>query len=163
MGAQVDVLASCDAFCAVVGQATRWDVRGAWAGSAFRSHPHGLIVDGIKFTDDHHVDRTCSIAITDGPGWSRDYCKNPTANGNPHPQPVDGVSIVVWRNGRWIKEEYRLALEQKVRAILNDAEAQIATGKTLHEALQARQRQEREAGFRSAEAAALARVKGVRS
>lgn len=154
----VDVLASSEAFCAIVGQATRWDVRGAWHGSAFRNHPHGLIVDGIKFTDHHHVDRACSIEITDGDGWSRDFCRDPAAQGNPHPQPIAGQAICVWRNGRWVKEEYRVALEAKVLAILADASAQLVTARNVYEQTQQRKREAQQARYAAAESAALARA-----
>ena len=56
-----------------------------------------------------YIPGTPVAATADGTGWSRDYCRNPAAYGNPHPQPIGGDAICIWRNGRWVSEEFRAA------------------------------------------------------
>lgn len=100
-------------------------VPGAWSGSAFRNHPCGIIRGTIKFTNAWHTSKSCSICITDGTGWSRTYCTNSSAHGDPHPRPIDGESLCVWSDGHWKSEEFRVVLEAKVIAILRDAREYI--------------------------------------
>lgn len=112
-------------FNSILNEARLSGVRGAWSGSAFRSHPCGIVRGNIKLTNYWHVDDICSICITDGDGWSMDICRESCAHGNPHPQPINGRSISVWSNGRWQGDEYRGALETTVLAILRSAHEHI--------------------------------------
>lgn len=82
-----------------------------------------------KMTNDWHVDDTCSIKITDGEGWSDDYCRDSLAHGNPHPQPVNGKAFTVWASSRWQTDELRERIEPAVLDILCEAIARIAESK----------------------------------
>ena len=126
-GGGVDYLATAEAFCNLVARARTAKFPGHWSGSAFRHHPCGVIEGLMKLTNEWHVDDYCSIAITDGEGWSRDYCTDSFSRcGNPCPQPINGSEVVVWRNGRWVNDRFRQALEPKARDLLGRMEAHVA-------------------------------------
>lgn len=112
-------LASPAEFCALMAQARKFKFPGWWDGSAFRSHPVGIISGTIKMTNFWHVDHMCSITITDGDGWNRSVCQDSCAYGDPHPRPVSGREIVVWDNGSWASAGTQAALEPKVLEILS--------------------------------------------
>lgn len=118
-------LASSESMCNLLAQCRQYRVPGWWDGSAFRSHPVGLIVGAIKLTNYWHVDNLCTIEITDGAGWSRDVCRDSRAYGNPHPQPIDGKSVQAWRCGSFGSPEIREALTPRLLEILTAAAAHI--------------------------------------
>ena len=112
-------LTSSAAFCNLMAQARQYKFPGWWDGSAFRSHPVGIISGTIKMTNFWHVDDMCSIAITNGDGWNRSACQGSRAYGDPHPRPNSGREIVVWDNGSWASVGTQAALEPKVLEILS--------------------------------------------
>jgi hypothetical protein len=79
-------------------------------------------------TNAWHCDDFCDISITDGTGWSDDYCRQSAAWGDPHPKPIGGKSIVVWSSGQWLPV-FEDVLRGRVLSILNDAIATIAINK----------------------------------
>lgn len=132
-------------FCNLLAQARQYKAPGWWQGSAFRSHPCGLVVDTIKFTNCWHVDDLCDIAITDGSGWdTRGVCRDSFAHGDPHPKPIEGGALQVWRCGRWADPLYEEQLRARVLAILT------ATAEHVEQA------QQREMEAQEAERAAAA-------
>lgn len=113
-------LTSPEEFCTLMAQARNFKFPGWWDGSAFRSHPVGIISGTIKMTNFWHVNDLCQIEITDGDGWNRSVCQDSCAYGDPHPRPVNGREIVVWNNGSWRDAGTQAALEPKVLKILSD-------------------------------------------
>lgn len=119
-----DALLSPSVMCNLLNAARCARFPGYWEGSAFRSHPCGIISGVIKFTNDWHCDDYCSIAITDGE-WSRDFCRDSRAYGDPHPRATNGNAVSVWsgcgKSARWASEEMRAKLESKLLAVLTSA------------------------------------------
>lgn len=116
-------------FCRILAEARSAKVRGSWEGSAFRSHPCGLIVGNMKLTNYWNVNDYCSIVLGTTDKWRMGQ-NNPACGGDPHPHPIDGAEVRVWYSGRWESEEFRTALEGKVVAILNRALVEIAARKS---------------------------------
>lgn len=114
-------------FCNLLAQARQYKAPGWWDGSAFRSHPCGLVIDTIKLTNHWHVDNLCTIEITDGAGWdAQGVCQDSFAHGSPHPQPIEGGSLTVWRCARWADPQYEEALKTRLLAILTAAAEHVA-------------------------------------
>lgn len=108
-------------FCEILNSARVHKFPGYWEGSAFRDHPCGIIKETIKLTNNWSTYDYCSVQITDGSGWSDDYCRKSCAHGNPHPKPIDGTAICVWRNGDWVNDEFKERLEPIILNILNQS------------------------------------------
>lgn len=126
-------------FCNLLAQARQYKAPGWWEGSAFRRHPCGLVADTIKLTNHWHVDDLCDICITDGAGWDvRNVCRDSFSHSDPHPQPIEGGSLQVWRCGRWADAQYEQALRPKLLEILTAAATHV-------EAAEGRERQREEA------------------
>lgn len=123
-------------FCRILARARSANIPGSWEGSAYRSHPCGLIAGNIRLDNHWHVDDVSTIYIATTDKW-RAGCQDSFANGDPFPKPVDGELIQVWYSGRWKSEAYREALEGKVVAILNRALAQIAAVESWSAAIEA--------------------------
>lgn len=120
-------LAGPRAFCDLLAAARRRRVPGWWEGSAYRSHPCGLVVDTILFTNFWHVDNISSIEITDGLGWDvAGVHKAPRFHGDPHPKPIEGGALRVWWCGRWSDAQYEEALRPRVLEILTSVAEQVA-------------------------------------
>lgn len=116
-------------FCNILADARSAKVPGWWDGSAFRSHPCGLIVGNMKLTNHWNVNDYCSIVLGTTNKWYMGK-NDPFCHGDPHPHPIDGAEVRVWYSGRWESEEFRAALEDKVVAILNRALVEIAARKS---------------------------------
>ena len=116
-------------FCNVLADARSANVRGSWEGSAYRSHPCGLIVGNMKLTNYWNVNDYCSIVLGTTDKWRMGQ-NEPACHGDPHPHPIDGEEVRVWYSGRWESEEFRAALEDKVVAILNRALADVAAAQS---------------------------------
>jgi hypothetical protein len=123
-------------FCDVLARARSAKVRGWWDGSAFRNHPCGLLVGNIRLANHWHVDNACSIVISTSDKW-RLGSDDSFGYGDPFPKPIDGEVVSVWYSGRWVSEEYRAALEEKVVAILNRALADSAAADSWKAAIEA--------------------------
>lgn len=154
-------LKSQSAFCKLLAEARQLGFSKCWSGSAYRSHPCGIIDGTIKMTNHWHVDDDCTIAITDGDGWSLDICRDSFANGNPHPQPIKGTAIAVWSCGRWKSPEYEQALKERVLSILVAAAEHIDRVQAAKAEKAAKEAEERRQQFKAAEAAALAKAAGA--
>lgn len=122
------------AFCQLLAEARQYQVPGWWDGSAFRSHPCGLVEGTVKLTNHWHVDNLATIYITDGEGWDLDVCKDSRAHGNPDPQPIKGKPFQVWYCGKWVNDMVRLQVEPRALAILSRAAEQIAQAKAKAQA-----------------------------
>jgi len=120
-------------FCNLLADARRYEFPGWWHGSAYCSHPVGVIEGTIKLTNYWTVGDSCSIHITDGDGWNRNVAMNPRYDGNPHPQPINGSSIEVWRSGEWVNETFTAKLEQRVLDILTRLAEHVKTAKQREE------------------------------
>lgn len=112
-------------FCHVLAGARYAHVRGSWEGSAFRSHPCGLLVGNMRLANHWHVDNYCDIVLGTTDKWRLGQ-QDSLSYGDPFPHPIDGEEIVVWRNGRWQSDELREKLEDRVVAILNRTLADTA-------------------------------------
>ena len=112
-------------FCQLLAQCREFKVPGWWDGSAYRCHPVGLIVGAFKFTNHWHVDQLCTIEITDGSGWDRNVCQDSFAHSSPHPKPVGGSAVQVWRCGDWSAAEFAESLTSTVLEILTAAAEHI--------------------------------------
>jgi hypothetical protein len=126
-------------FCQILARARSARVRGSWNGSAFRSHPCGLLVGNIKLANHWHVDDYCTITIGTIDKWKAG-CDDSFSHGDPFPRPIDGKEIIVWANGRWQKDEFRASLESKVVSILNRALADVAAVESWNGAIEAHSR-----------------------
>lgn len=157
-------IANSTACCDLLALARMYKAPGWWEGSAFRSHPCGLVVDTIKLTNHWHVDDLCTIYITDGAGWdTRNVCRDSFAHGDPHPRAIEGRALQVWRCGRWTDPAYEQALRPRLLEILTAAarhieEAEAARRSREEEAAAARERQ-----FQSSMQAAIAKATGSAS
>ena len=114
-------LKSSQAMCELLAQCRQYRVAGWWDGSAFRSHPVGLISGAIKLTNHWHVDNLCTIEITDGAGWDRAVCQDSRAYGNPHPKPINGKAVQAWRCGSFESPEIAEALTSRLLELLTAA------------------------------------------
>lgn len=109
-------LSSSSAFCDLIAAARANKFPGHWSGSAYRSHPCGVIDGNLNLHNAWHVADYCGITVaTDG--WRLDQCQNPRVYGNPYPSSI-GASATIWRNGRWQDESYRQAFERRVWELL---------------------------------------------
>lgn len=118
-------LMNSQAMCDLLAACRTHRVPGWWDGSAFRSHPVGLIVGVVKLTNHWHVDHLCTIDITDGTGWDRNVCQDSCAHGNPHPRQMGGGAVQVWRCGAWASPDLEAALRPRLMQILTDAAEHI--------------------------------------
>lgn len=113
-------------FCRLTAEARIYKAAHVWSGSAFRSHPVGLVVGTIKLTNHWHVDNLCTIEITDGSGWDvLSICNDSFAHGDPHPSPIEGHALKVWRCGEWANAQYEQTLQPKLLEILTAAAEHI--------------------------------------
>lgn len=162
MADKVDVLSSASAFCDLLAAARFAKFPGHWSGSAYRRHPCGVIEGAVKLTNEWNTNNYCSIEITDGPGWSRDYGNDSFGQRDPHPAPLQGNAVVVWSDGRWKSEAFRSALEPQMQALVLRMQSHVAeaAAKRDAEALEAnrvaRERRESIAAAALANVAALA-------
>ena len=75
------------------------------SGSAYRAVRLCYFKDGILLVDYYHVDDSCSIFICSDPNTKiKAGCQSSCANDNAMPRPENGELIVVWQNGRWVKQ-----------------------------------------------------------
>jgi len=152
-----------DVMCDLLADCRTHGVPGWWDGSAFRSHPVGLIVGTIKFTNQWRTDNGCDIQITDGDGWDLRVCQDSWGGGSPHPKPINGSAVTVWERGSWRSDEFREALQARVLEILTSAAEHIETArqekKRAAEAKAARAKEEADAAAR--QALSLARGEGA--
>jgi hypothetical protein len=147
-------LSSSHEFCNLLAKARQYKAPGYWEGSAFRSHPCGLIVGTIKLTNFWHTDNLCSIEITDGAGWNvKDICREPCANGDPHPRAIEGTALKVWRTGQWTDAVYEEQLRTRILAILTSAAEHIEKAEAAE-----RQRSEKDAAERRVRAEEVRRA-----
>lgn len=116
-------------FCGVLARARSARVRGWWDGSAYQSHPCGLLVGNMKLTNYWNVNDYCSVVIATTDKW-RLGMNNPAVRGDPHPHPIDGSEVRVWSDGRWASEEFREKLEGRVVTILNRALSDAAAAES---------------------------------
>lgn len=151
-------LASPAEFCALMAQAREFKFPGWWDGSAFRSHPVGIISGTIKMTNFWHVDDLCQIEITDGDGWDRSVCQDSRAHGDPHPRPVSGREIVVWDNGSWASAGTQAALEPKVLEVLSVLALHVQEAKAARDVEAARRHASSIEAQRQAEQTAIAKA-----
>lgn len=155
-------LSNPNVMCSILSEARTYRFPGYWNGSAFRSHPCGIIVGTIKLTNDWHCDDYCSITITDGEGWRSDYCRESCAHGDPHPRPIGGTEIQVWsgcgRSGQWTSEAARVRMEDKIVEILTGAAEFIAAAKTEQEERGRREAETRRVAQANQLNAALAKI-----
>lgn len=148
-------------FCNLLSQARQYRARGWWDGSAFRRHPCGLVVDTIKLTNHWHVDDLCDITVTDGAGWdTRSVCQDSFAHGDPHPRPVEGGALQVWRCGRWADPLYEEQLKTRLLAILTAAAEHVQQAQEREHAEQEAARAEALVKHQQLAAAALAKATG---
>jgi hypothetical protein len=151
-------LKSPSLFCNLLSDARSARFPGYWSGSAFRSHPCGVIEGTIKMTNHWRTDNSCDIAITDGEGWSRDYSTDSFGHGSPHPQAIGGKAYRVWDHGRWLNDEAKATLEQRVTDLLTRMAEHVANVRAKKEAEDRRQAEERRVAHESGMAAALAKA-----
>lgn len=154
-------LTNSAAMCQLLAQCREYRVPGWWDGSAFRSHPVGLIVGTIKFTNYWHCDDLCGIELTDGAEWDRNVCQDSFAHGSPHPKPVSGTAIRVWRCGAWDKPDFEQALKARALEILTAAAEHIERAAAARAAAEEIKRAEQSAAREAAEARALQAVTGA--
>lgn len=160
MSAPVDVLASASAFCDLVAASRATKFPGYWEGSAYRRHPCGVIQGAVKLTNEWTTSNGCEIAITDGDGWSSNFCRDSFANGNPHPKPLSGSEVIVWRSGRWASDEFRAALEPTLVELVERMQAHVSAAKAAADAARDSDLEASRMRRREIERAALARVQG---
>jgi hypothetical protein len=148
-------------FCSLLSQARQHRASGWWEGSAFRRHPCGLVVDTIKLTNHWHVDALCDIAVTDGAGWdTRGVCLDSFAHGDPHPRPIEGGALHVWRCGQWADPLYEKQLKTRLLAILTAAAEHVEQAQERERAEHESARAEAAVKHRQLAAAALAKATG---
>lgn len=146
-------------FCNLLYQARQYRASGWWDGSAFRRHPCGLIVDTIKLTNHWHVDDLCTIEITDGAGWNRNVCQDSFAHGDPHPRPIEGGELQVWRCGCWADPLYEEQLKRRVLVILTAAAEHVQQAQWRERAEQEAARAEAALKHQRLAASALAKAR----
>lgn len=155
-----NAMASSAAFCNLVAAARVCRFPGYWEGSAFRRHPCGVIEGAIKLTNHWHVDDHCDIAISSGTGWTRP-ANDSFGHGDPHPRPINGGEVVVWRCGQWKTEEFRAALEPKVLALLTCMAEHVERAEAAAQAAEAERIEKAAAARRQIEVAAIAAATGT--
>jgi hypothetical protein len=149
-------------FCNLIAQARRYKAHGCWEGSAFRSHPCGLVADTIKLTNHWHVDNLGTVYITDGAGWdTRSICRDSCAHGDPHPHAIGGSELQVWRCGRWADAAYEQALRPRLLEILTAAARHVEAAQAEERRQQEESSAARERQFQNSMQAAIAKATGV--
>lgn len=156
-------LSSPIVMCDLLAQCRQFKVKGWWDGSAFRSHPVGLIRDVIKFTNYWHVDQHCDIQITDGEGWNRNVCQDSFSHQSPHPKAIGGHEVIAWRSGRWTSTEMEVSLKPQVLAILTEAAEHIAQAAAIERAKELEKSEKRIASQAEIVSAAIAKATGSAS
>ena len=147
-------------FCNVLARARSARVRGWWDGSAYQSHPCGLLVGNMKLTNYWNVNDYCSIVIATSDKWGLGQ-KDPAMGGDPHPHPIDGTEVRVWWSGKWESDEFREMLEGRVVAILNRALADAAASEGWKRVIEIQARETAAAKRAAIERAALALAVGA--
>ena len=118
-------------FCNTLASARRHGLKGAWSGSAYCSHPCGVIRGGMIFTNDWTTYDSCSVRVMLDPSsafkpWSTDSLWQ---GGNPHPQPENGGTLTVYSCGRWVEEDG--PWRSKILATLGELKAEIAAAEEI--------------------------------
>ncbi|QAZ38456.1 hypothetical protein C1M51_02915 [Methylibium sp. Pch-M] len=102
-------------------EAVKYGVRGAcsWQTNSNLPPIEGLIHETILFSARATINDRCTIEITNGSGWM------PHFPGGSY-KPIDGIAIVVWRDGVWAKDTYEEALKPRFVDILSSIAEEIA-------------------------------------
>ncbi len=156
----VKALTSPAEFCSLMAEAREFKFPGWWEGSAFRHHPVGVIDGTVKMTNEWTVWDSCSIEITDGDGWNRNVCQDSFAYSSPNPDPINGISILIWSNGRWKDDEIRARMEPRIVEILTRLVAHAETAREEREEQEARKQEAYAAVISQARETAIARATG---
>jgi hypothetical protein len=90
----------------------------------------------MRLANHWHVDDYCDIVLGTTDKWKLGQ-NEPAAYGDPFPHSIDGQEIVVWRNGKWLSDEFREALEVKVVSVLTRALVDIASAESWSGAIKA--------------------------
>jgi len=148
MNTPQDILKSAHLFCNLIASARKYKHPKAWSGSAHCHHPCGIIEGTIKLTNDWTTWDGCSIEITNGDGWSLDFCRDSwSRGGNPNPQPINGKAVSVWQSGKWLNETFRDKMEVRCIEIIGSLIEFVTNAKDeerrKHEAKQEEIRQRR--------------------
>ena len=89
-------------FCNILAKSRNYKLKGYWEGSAYCSHPCGVIRNGIIFANRWNVHDYCyANVMTEPENGFNSGCNSPTANCDPYPHPKTGKEITVYSTGSW--------------------------------------------------------------
>lgn len=86
-------------------------VPGAWSGTSYGYHPHGVVRKGIIFTDDHNTSGCCDVAVMLEPESGLIYPPTDADSSRYGSQslarirPKSGGTLTVWQSGRWVGQD----------------------------------------------------------
>lgn len=130
---------------------------GAWSGSSYQYHPHGVIMRPMIYTDKHNVHGYCTAAVMTEPDSPILPITNSSASygGRPDAIPARGKLVVVYDTGRWVGPNgpWRKMMRSHMAAVLLAKRAQHKA-----EAAAARKRREQETADREAAFALAAKA-----
>lgn len=144
-----------DRFNNALAAARRHKLRGWWQGSAFRSHPCGVIRNGIIFANQWNTNGYCYAEVILDPTSPIRFGQNdPAVSGDPYPRPERGGTLRVYYTGQWSQEDG--VWRDIILATLDDLEREISEANNI-------QIQKDEQHRSEAAAAHAARVEAARS
>jgi hypothetical protein len=89
-------------FCRILADARHLKLPGHWSGSAFRSHPCGVIRNGIIFANAWSTHDYCHAEVVLDPTSPIIPGMNaPACYGDPYPHPERGGTLKVYWTGSW--------------------------------------------------------------
>ena len=89
-------------FCDILADARHYRLPGAWSGSAFRSHPCGVVRNGIIFANAWNTNNYCHAEVLlDPTSPIKPGMNAPAAYGDPYPHPERGGTLRVYWTGSW--------------------------------------------------------------
>lgn len=119
-------------FCRILADARHFKLPGYWEGSAYRSHPCGVIRDGLILTNEWNVHDYCSAQVMlDPTSPIKPIFNGSRYNGDPHAYPERGGTLTVY-NGTWSKDDG--PWREKIVAMLADLEVEIAQAREIETA-----------------------------
>lgn len=121
-------------------------VEGAWSGTSYGYHPHGVVRRGIIFTDHHNVSGSHDAKVILEPESGLIFPPNDSESsrcGSPNKaclRPKSGGTVEVYRNGQWVGPDG--PWKKLICDILDELELEVTALKAAEKAKVEKQKQD---------------------
>lgn len=121
-------------------------VKGAWSGTSYGYHPHGVVRRGIIFTDHHNTSGCCDARVILEPDSGLVFPPTDADSSRCGSQskacirPKSGETVLVWDSGRWVGPDG--PWRKLICDILDELEPEVAAIQEARKLKEEAQRQE---------------------